>query len=129
MKMKKIFFASTLFGLSLLFASCSKDKESNGNSRQIKYEITGNFTGSLTAAFSTANGGQTAESVSGLPWTKEINYEASVSNAAMGVAGAGGVAGQTITVKVYSGGSLKSTTPATASSSGGINVVPPGIEF
>lgn len=90
------------------FASCDKDPDNNnpGNSsRTIKYEVTGNFSSIITAAYTPASGGVTSEDVTSLPWSKEITYAASVSGASIGITGGGGLPGQKVTLVIKRGGS------------------------
>lgn len=88
-----------------VLVSCKKDEKKNPepSSRTLRYEITGNFTGSLVASYTTASGGVSADPVT-LPWNKEINYAQSVTAAILAVAGSGGTAGQKVTVVIKRGG-------------------------
>jgi hypothetical protein len=114
----------------LLFAvSCGKDDAKPVKIRDIKFEVTGNFSGTMDATFITANGGATNESISSLPWTKSITYQSSVSGTTITIGGGGGVAGQTLKVKVSAGGSVVSETPGVANSSGVVVVASPTYIF
>lgn len=114
----------------LLFAvSCGKDDVKPVKSRDIKFEVTGNFSGTMDATFITANGGATNESISSLPWTKSITYQSSVSGTTITIGGGGGVSGQTLKVKVFAGGSVVSETSGVANSSGVVVVAPPTYIF
>lgn len=111
-------------------ACSSDDDEPSANKREVVYTITGNYTGTVfKVSYITANGGATQESITTLPWTKEITYLSTVAAATMTVAGAGGTAGQTITLKVVSGGKEISSSPATADAGGSIVVAAPSIVF
>lgn len=126
MKIRNLF----LVGLLLGAAACSDDDgDTVGISRSITYEVTGNYSGTLTAGFTTASGGSTYESIPGLPWIKQIEYQSSVTAAAFAVEGDGGISGQTITIKVLAGGKQISSTPATATGDGSISVGAPAIVF
>lgn len=90
-----------------LFISCDKDSDDDNrptSSRTIRYEVSGNFTGSFTAAYTPASGGLTNQEVTSLPWSKEITYAASVSGASIGITGGGGVQGQKVTLVIKRGG-------------------------
>lgn len=115
--------------LCVVGSACSDDDGGGSGSREVKFEVTGNFSGQMNAVFLTASGGGTAESINSLPWSKTITYESSVPTAQIGVAGAGGSSGETLTVKVIVGGSEKSSTPGTATNSGSISVSAPAYAF
>jgi hypothetical protein len=128
--MKKISFA--LITLLFLATSCSKDKDDNPgtSSRVVKYEITGNFTGSLIASYTTAPGGTANEAVPSQPWTKEITYASTVTAATMVLSGNGGVTGQKVTLVVKRGGTaVGAPTVFTADAAGGFSSSGPVIVF
>ena len=113
----------TVIGLLFLvsFISCSKDKDGNGNtnSRVVKYEITGNFTGKLTVIYNDNVNGNTVVNNVSLPWSKEITYPGNVTGIGIGAqSSTSGTAGQTATVKIYSGSNVVKTGSATAGSLG-----------
>lgn len=97
---------SLLLLLTLFFIGCSKDSVVPANrSRNVKFELIGNYTGKITVAYTLANGGTQAFSDIRLPWTKEIVYENTV--AGLGFSGSGeislsNVPGQTVTINIYS---------------------------
>lgn len=115
----------------IFFTSCKKDTGSNtGNtSRVIRYEVAGNFTGTLFASYTTASGGTINEQVTSLPWNKEITYASNVTSAIIAVSGNDGTAGQQVTVVVKKGGSQVSSTTATGNSSGSFTQAAPVITF
>ena len=123
-----MFPALHLIILVLLFA-CSKDEPAPTKSRDIKFEVTGNFSGTIDATYITASGGATTESLPSLPWTKSIIYQSTVSGTTITIGGGGGVAGQTVKVKVFAGGLVVSDTPGVANSSGIIVVASPTYIF
>lgn len=98
--------------------SCSKDKDDTNNSRVVTYELTGNFTGIKFASYTTTTGGTANETVATLPWTKEITYNNSVTAAAFAISGNGGTTGQQVTLVIKKGGTIISTTTATADNAG-----------
>jgi len=108
---------SFLFVL-LVFPSCEKTDQDNQSYRKLRYELTGNFTGSLVASYTTASGGTANETVTTLRWNKEITYSADVTAAVMAISGNGGSPGQQVTIDVIQLGTPVATTVATANSSG-----------
>lgn len=110
-----------LIFLLMIFAtlvSCSSDDSNSGSSRDIKYEVTGNFSGDLDVTYITASGGGTSAEVTSLPWELSFTADASSSGAGFNAGGSGGVQGETIVLKIYQGGELKGTTEGTANSDG-----------
>ena len=109
-----------LFFLNLFFFSCSKDSVTpNNKSRNVKFELTGNYTGNITVAYTLANGGTQAFSDIRLPWAKEIVYENSVGG--LGFSGNGeislsNVQGQTVTINIYSDNKVVKTGSASVDS-------------
>lgn len=125
--MRRITFLVVITFINL---SCQKDESSpTAASRVIRYEVSGNYTGSLVASYTTAGGGTTNESVSSLPWSKEIKYNTSVAAAILAFSGNGGVAGQQVTIIVKKGGSQISSTPAIAGSTGSFTITTPVVAF
>ncbi|MES2651842.1 MAG: hypothetical protein V4663_08880 [Bacteroidota bacterium] len=114
-----------------IFASCKKDKDNkpNTSSRTLRYEVTGNFTGTVIASYTTA-AGSTANDQITLPWNKEVNYASSVTAAIILVTGNGGVAGQKVTVVIKRGGTQVGTPiEAVAGSSGSFSQPAPVVVF
>jgi hypothetical protein len=124
---KLLTFISLLAGA--LFISSCNDDDAPAKSRDIRFEISGNFTGDLNVTFITASGGGTTEDIPSLPWVKSITYASTVASTALTVAGGGGVAGQTITLKVFAGGNEVSSTPAVANSNGIVVLTAPPYIF
>jgi hypothetical protein len=114
---------------SCLGVSCNEDDPSPAKSRDIKFEVTGNFTGALSATYVNATGGGANESIPALPWNKTITYASTVPSTGLSIGGTGGVAGQTVTVKVFAGGALVSDTPEVADASGMIVIASPTYLF
>lgn len=113
--------------LVFTFASCSSDDDDKGGvnkSRDVKYEITGNFSGQIDAIYTeSGNAGQSVD-VTALPWTKEFTAAANTAAAGINVTGIGGVVDQTLTVKIIVGGKVEQQTTAKAKSDGTIIAVP-----
>jgi hypothetical protein len=115
-----------------ILASCKKDpdKDNNSPSRTVRYEVSGNFTGSIIASYTTESGGTSNEQIASLPWDKEINYATNVTAAIIAVSGNGGVAGQKVTVIIQRGGSQIGTPmEVVANSSGSFSQAAPAIVF
>lgn len=125
--MKKSIFV--LLMVVTVFVSCKKDSDSN--SRTIRYEITGNFTGpTLFASYTSAGGGTVNDPVASLPWIKEITYSSNVAAAIIAISGNGGVAGQKVTIMVKRGGSqVGAPIDAVADASGNFSKSAPAIVF
>ncbi len=122
-------FLVALSGFGFLGSCNEDDDDSAGSSRAIRYEISGNFSGSLFASYTTASGGTTNEAVSQLPWSKDITYENSVAAAIIALSGNGGTAGQQLMIIVKRGGKQVSSTPVTAGSSGSFTIAAPVVTF
>jgi hypothetical protein len=126
--MKHLFLL--LLCIFCLFVSCKKKSTNDNNtSRVVKYEISGNFSGTLFASYTTASGGTANEQVTSLPWSKEITYASNVSAAIIAFSGNGGTAGQQVTIVVKKGGTQVSSTPVTAGSSGSFSQAAPVVTF
>lgn len=109
--------------LTLAFTafSCSSDNDDKGsgnNSRDVRYEITGNYSGKTSVTFFEKGGNVLNEDLTKLPWTKEFTADAKSLGASLNASGYGGVAGQTLTGKIYVGGKLENELTATATSDG-----------
>lgn len=133
--MKTIIYSLTFTLLATLaFLSSCNSEEGNdpqNTSRTLRYELTGNFTGSnIIAAYTTASGGTITEEIPALPWNKEITFDATVGGANLVVSGAGGLAGQQVTLVIKKGGSQFGTpTTATADAGGTFSISSPVIIF
>lgn len=121
---------SALLLIVLLFTACSKKEQpTNNSSRTLQFEVSGNYTGTLFVSYTTAAGGTANESVSTVPWRKEITYTSGVSAATMAVSGNGGTVGQQVTVVVKRGNTQVSSTTATADNSGSFSRSAPVVIF
>jgi len=118
-----------------ILVSCKKDTDKKpddtaGSSRTIRYEVTGNFTGTFFTSYTTAAGGTANDEIATLPWNKEIEYAKGVTAAIIAVSGNGGVAGQTIKVIIKRGGNQVGTPmEVVAGPSGGFSKAAPVIVF
>ena len=99
--------------------------------RNVRYELTGNFSGNIvTATFTDEFGGTITEEVTSFPWNKEITFGENVGGAMMVVSGAGGIAGQQVTLTIKKGGNPFGTpTTARADSGGTFTLSSPVIIF
>lgn len=107
--------------LAVTFASsCSKDddKTSPADSRNVKYEISGNATGTFDATYITGSGSGANETPASLPWSKEIVVQNSVTTVTLNSAVIGATPGKTITAKIYVGGVVKKEQTETVQSNG-----------
>ena len=130
--MRKSFLGLFVAVAALSFTSCSDDDDSgnvNNNSRQIKYEITGNFTGDIRAVYTTASGGTTNAEITTLPWQLEFTAQNDVNSAVFAAAGTGGVAGQEVEVTIYQGGQEKGSVEAVVGSDGSFSASAPAVTF
>lgn len=130
--MKKSLKTLSLILLSALpfLSACKKDSDNNGgaNSRVVKYEITGNYTGKLIVIYNDNVNGNTIVSNAAIPFTKNITYPANITGIGIGAqASVPGVVGQTATMKIYSGGNVVKTVSVTAGSLG--ELVLPAIAY
>lgn len=115
---------SCINGLLLSFfslaISCSEDSAAPANkSRNVKFEMTGSYTGKILVAHTLANGGTQAFSDIRLPWTKEVVYENTVGG--IGFSGSGeislsNVPGQSVTINIYSDNKIVKTGSASVDS-------------
>jgi hypothetical protein len=121
------YFSLSVLSLALvvvLLSGCKKDKDDNNNSgRNVKYELTGTYTGKFSILITdNESGSQVYDNVT-IPWTKEVSYSSKVI--AVGI-GAGtttqGAAGQTAFLKIYSGGNVVKSTNGTADQNGTLSL-------
>lgn len=118
---KKIYF---FLLLALLLNGCKKENNNNNQSRLVKYEITGNYTGRLTIVYADETGVlQTVTNVS-LPWSKSFTAQAAVQSVTFNASTTGtavvGVAGQTATAKLFIGSAVVKSNQQTADATGRI---------
>jgi hypothetical protein len=110
-----------MLALVLTVASCSSDDNDNtpiNKSRDVKYEVTGNYTGTLGATYiESGDAGQSVD-ITSFPWTKEFTASTDTSGASITVSGYGGVKDQTVTIKIIIGGKIEKETTAKATADG-----------
>lgn len=120
-----IFFIFSLL-VTTSIISCKKkdDIPAAPQSRLIKYEITGNYSGKFNIVFTNASGVAETLIAVALPWTKELTVQNSVQAVVLVASTSStstvGVLGQTATAKLYVGGEVKQTVDKTADATGSI---------
>jgi hypothetical protein len=109
--------------LVMALPGCKKDKDDNNSNRNVKYELTGTFTGKFHIIISdNESGSQTYNDVT-IPWSKEVSYDSKILSVGIGTAiTTYGVAGQTAFLKIYSGGSVVKSSNGTADNNGVLTV-------
>lgn len=115
--------AFIIFIITSFLSACTKDNDpkGNGDSRKIKYEITGNFSGKLMIIYSDNVNQITQVNDVTLPWSLDVQYGSNVMTIGIGgQASVMGNPGQTATVKIYSNGTVVKTSSATADVRGGL---------
>lgn len=81
--------------------SCSKDDNNTpADSPNVKYEITGNATGTFDATYITASGSGANVISASLPWSKEIVVQTGVTTVLLNAAVIGATPSKTITAKI-----------------------------
>ena len=126
----KVLIKISLLVAAFVFNSCEGEKENLSNtSRTLRYELTGNYSGTTIASYTTANGGTANEQVSSIPWTKELTYSGTVTAAILAVSGNNGTAGQELTIVIKRGNSQVSSTKVVANSIGSFTIAAPVITF
>lgn len=116
-----IILALTFF-LGLAVSSCSSDDDkSSVPARNVKYEITGNFSGKFLVVYSNEVGGAQAVDGTLLPWSKEITLTTVNTASFSSQSTTAGTPGQTATAKLIVNGETKKTETKTADELGIIN--------
>lgn len=103
--------------------SCSKDDSPTSSSKNIKYELSGTYSGSLIVVYTNSDGVNQIEDNISLPWSKEITLTnpsattAIVLTAGSEVSGSGQV-NEVVTGKIFIGSDLKKTATVNTTSIG-----------
>lgn len=116
--MKKLFLFLAVAAVSL--TSCSSDDDNPvSSSREIKYEITGEYSGGqlMNIVYMENNQPIITETTS-LPWTKTYTADEDVLVGGFNLDVSGAEPGEVVTLKVYQGDTLLESVDATATSSG-----------
>ena len=121
------FFAFLIFSISLISCSGSDDSNStNPGSRLVKYELSGNYSGTLGLVYTNQDGAAQIEDNITLPWSKELTVGGNGMQVVLLTAstevGGFGQPGETITGKIYVGGDLKETATVNSTNTGYISL-------
>lgn len=121
---KKLIFIYSLFVLLIVGQACSKDEASpsGSGSRDIKYEITGDFTGKFIAVATTNTDQFEVIEITKLPWKLEFTAKKEVSSVLIIASGTDGKAGEKATLKTFVGGKEVSSGGGTAISFGALSL-------
>lgn len=112
--------ASIAFPLSCL-TSCNNEVASPAKPKMVKYEITGNFSGTLTVIYTSLTGGSRVDNNVVAGWIMEMEYPASTSSIGIGAQGSSlGSSGQTATIRIFVNETEVKSSSATAGSQGEI---------
>ncbi|GAB2824875.1 hypothetical protein [Ferruginibacter profundus] len=108
--------------VSLFLQACNKndgDRLPANNTRVVKYEITGNYTGKLTVVYNDNVNGNTLVNDVAVPWSKEVTYLQNITGIGIGAqASMPGTLGQTATLKIYVNGTEVKRSSGSAGTSG-----------
>lgn len=123
MKVLNSLYVAAFF--AIILSSCKKDNQNNNQeSRAIRYEITGNYTGKLNIVFTDEAGNFQTLTNTSLPWNKSFTAGTGMQSATLTASTTStstvGVAGQTATANLYIGTVLKKTVTQTADATGRI---------
>ncbi|KAB7530211.1 hypothetical protein F8C76_01500 [Flagellimonas olearia] len=121
--MKKISWALALL-IMVTFAACSSDDGPASQNRNMKYELTGNYSGEITVIYSDEGGNQQIAETSSLPWSKSVTIDGDVPVVVLGVGNSvtnPGNEGETTVLKIYSGKRVVEESSVTAISDGYMN--------
>ncbi|MCO6147761.1 hypothetical protein [Flavobacterium sp. NRK1] len=108
-----------VFMTAASLTSCSGDDDKGSvSSREIKYEITGNYSGSNIDVTYTENGGGTTTEVSQLPWSMTYTADNDTYAGGFSASAIDAAPGEKIKLSVYQGSKLKKSIEGTADSDG-----------
>ena len=91
------------------------------SARNVKYKITGNYSGALTVAYISESSATVAAEILALPWSKFMTFPRGAVGLGIGggsAVGRCGLPGQTISVQIFSGDQVMKSEVATTTSSG-----------
>lgn len=113
--MKNNFISKTLL-IVLIFSSCAKN-DPTPNNNNVKYEVSGNASGTFNIVYTNASGALESTTIQQLPWVKEITVQSQVKVVAFSLTG-NTTAGKKIVANLYAGGEIKQTSSQIADNSG-----------
>lgn len=120
----KQFIILTSVAFFMVISACNKEEPTPtpvANKREVRYEVSGNFSGQLSFIYSNTTFGYNTVVYSSFPQTVNITYPDNVPGCTAGGTSVGltsGISGQTLTLKIFSGGTLAHTIEAIANASG-----------
>ncbi|MBX2957251.1 MAG: hypothetical protein KF846_13895 [Cyclobacteriaceae bacterium] len=99
----RIVLTYMLIALASTFSRCSSGDEPTANKpRKVRYEITGNFSGTFTVVYTALTGGSRVENNVPIGWSMEMDYPASTLSISIGAqASTLGSPGQTAVIRIY----------------------------
>lgn len=124
----KIIYSIFVILILITFSNCKESDPIPNKVKNVKYEITGNFSGKLLIIYTDISGGNKTLFNVSVPWSQEVTYPESV--AAIGIGGQAevtGNVGQTVVVKIFVDGVEVKSSPASAGSLG--ELVLPSIAY
>ncbi len=115
--MKKLFLFLAVAAVSL--TSCSSDDDNPvSSSREIKYEITGDYSGAGITINYVENGGGSSTTATSLPWSRTYTADQDTFGGSFSAGAGDGTPGETVTLKIYQGDTLLEAVDATAGPDG-----------
>lgn len=115
---------SLAFVIMVGLGACSSDDGSVPETREMTYEITGNYSGEMVIVYSDEGGNQQIAEVESLPWSKSVTIDGDVPVIVLGVSDSvsnPGNEGETVLLKIYRGDSVVEESTVTAISNGYMN--------
>jgi hypothetical protein len=127
----------SLLLISMALFSCKKKSSANPVpvvpiAKNVKYEITGNYSGKLAIAYTAANASTETSDVNSLPWEKSFTADAStlgIGASASSSVSNPGLPGQTAVLKIYVNGIEVRSGAGTVNSNGYISLNPAAYVF
>lgn len=111
---------------NFLYCSKSKNDDPIPASREVTYDISGNYSGKLTIVYSNENGDFVTITNVSLPWSKKLTVQSGTATATITASTTStstvGVPGQTATAKILAGAAVKLSDVRTADGSGRIQI-------
>lgn len=105
-----------------VFISCKKNDKDN-LARNIKFEITGEFTGKVSVTYTNNLGNAITVNDVQLPWSTEIRYYVNIREISIAANGTvSGNPGQTVTTSIYQNGQTIKQTVLISDRSGSITI-------
>ncbi|WP_159076448.1 hypothetical protein [Flagellimonas amoyensis] len=112
------------FVIMVGLGACSSDDGSVPQTREMTYEITGNYSGEVVIVYSDEGGNQQIAEAESLPWSKSVTIDGDVPVIVLGVSDSvsnPGNEGETVLLKIYRGDTVVEESTVTAISNGYMN--------